>query len=153
GKLDEVCDKTGEAEACAVLKAWDGHSDVDSVGTHIFEAFVTRAPTGTALWRVQFNAKDPLNTPRGLKTSPAVVKAMQAAIDSVRDAGVSFDATWGSLQVAGDRGAPALPIGGGDGDLAGNANAVASRNPAANSDDYKPVNYGSSHIQAIAYLA
>ena len=153
GRLDEVCDKTGETEACAVLKAWDGHSDVDSVGTHLFEAFVTRAPTGTALWSVQFNAKDPLNTPRGLKTSPAVVKAMQAAIDSVRDAGVSFDATWGSLQVAGDRGAPALPIGGGDGDLAGNANAVASRNPAANTDDYKPVSYGSSHIQAIAYLA
>ncbi|MCX6402019.1 MAG: penicillin acylase family protein [Propionibacteriales bacterium] len=153
GKLDEVCARTGETQACAVLKAWDGRSDTTSVGTHLFEEFVKRAPTGTALWTVAFDAKDPLNTPRGLKTDDAVVKAMKAAIDAVRKAGVAFDATWGSLQVAGDRGAPAYPIGGGDGDLAGNANAVASRNPAANKDRYKPVSYGSSHIQAVAYLA
>ncbi|MDN5746379.1 MAG: penicillin acylase family protein, partial [Nocardioidaceae bacterium] len=153
GKLDEVCDKTGETAACKVLAQWDAHSDVDSVGTHIFEAFVTLAPTGSTLWSVPFSAKDPMHTPRGLKTSAEVVKAMQAAIDSVRAAGVPFDARWGSLQVAGDRGAPALPIGGGDGDLAGNANAVASRNPVSNTDRYKAVSYGSSHIQAISYLA
>lgn len=153
GKLDAVCAATGETQACAVLKAWDGRSDITSVGTHLFEAFVARAPTGTNLWSVPFDAEDPFSTPRGLKTGTAVVKAMQAAIDAVRAAGVPFDATWGSLQVAGDRGAPALPIGGGEGDLAGNANAVASRNPAANTARYKPISYGSSHIQAVAYLA
>ncbi|HVK29688.1 MAG TPA: penicillin acylase family protein [Nocardioides sp.] len=153
GKLDEVCARTGETQACAVLKAWDGHSDTTSVGTHLFEAFVERAPTGTNLWSVPFDPKDPLNTPRGLKTGTAVVTAMQAAIDAVRDAGVPFDAAWGTLQVAGDRGAPPLPISGGNGDLAGNANAVASRNPASNTDRYKPISYGSSHIQAVSYLA
>lgn len=153
GKLDAVCAATGETQACAVLKAWDGRSDITSVGTHLFEAFVARAPTGTNLWSVPFDAEDPFSTPRGLKTGTAVVKAMQAAIDAVRAAGVPFDATWGSLQVAGDRGAPALPVGGGEGDLAGNANAVASRNPAANTARYKPISYGSSHIQAVAYLA
>lgn len=153
GKLDEVCAKTGESQACAVLKAWDGHSDVTSVGTHLFEAFVERAPTGYNLWTVPFDPKDPLHTPRGLKTDAGVVKAMQAAIDAVRDAGVAFDAPWGSLQVAGDRGAPAYPLGGGNGDLAGNANALASRNPPSNTDRYKPISYGSSHIQAISYLA
>jgi acyl-homoserine-lactone acylase len=153
GKLDQVCDATGESEACAVLKAWDGHSDVSSVGTHLFEAFVTRAPTGSALWSVPFDPKDPLNTPRGLKTTAKVVAAMQAAIDAVRDAGVPFEATWGSLQVSGDRGAPAIPLGGGEGDLAGNANALASRDPVANTDRYKPISYGSSHIQAVSYLA
>lgn len=153
GKLDDVCAATGETQACAVLNAWDGRSDIGSVGTHLFEAFVERAPTGTNLWTVPFDAKDPLNTPRGLKADAAVVKAMQAAIDAVRAKGVPFDATWGSLQVAGDRGAPAYPLGGGNGDLAGNANAVASRNPAANTDRYKPISYGSSHIQAVAYLA
>lgn len=153
GRLDEVCAKTGETQACAVLKAWDGRSDITSVGTHLFEAFVTRAPTGTNLWTVPFDAKDPFNTPRGLTTTAPVVKAMQAAIDAVRKAGVAFDAPWGSLQVAGDRGAPAYPLGGGDGDLAGNANALASRDPAGNTGRYKPVSYGSSHIQAVAYLA
>ncbi len=153
GRLDAVCDATGETEACAVLAAWDGHSDADSVGTHLFEAFVERAPTGSALWQVPFDAEDPLNTPRGLKTTPKVVAAMQAAIDAVRAAGVPFDAEWGSLQVAGDRGAPAYPLGGGNGDLAGNANALASRDPLANTDRYKPITYGSSHIQAVSYLA
>ncbi|TWG97409.1 acyl-homoserine-lactone acylase [Nocardioides sp. J9] len=153
GRLDEVCARTGETQACAVLRKWDGRSDATSVGTHIFEEFVKRAPTGTNLWSVPFNARDPLNTPRGLKTGTAVVKAMQAAIDAVRDAGVAFDAPWGSLQVAGDRGAPPLPITGGDGDLAGNANAVDTEHPQANSDRYKAISYGSSHIQAISYLA
>jgi acyl-homoserine-lactone acylase len=88
-----------------------------------------------------------------MKTGPKVVAAMQAAIDAVRAKGVPFDATWGSLQVAGDRGAPSLPLGGGEGDLAGNANALASRSPQDNSDRYKPITYGSSHIQAVAYLA
>lgn len=153
GRLDQVCQATGETEACAVLAAWDGHSDADSVGTHIFEAFVERAPTGTALWQVRFDPEDPLNTPRGLKTTPKVVAAMQAAIDVVRSAGVPFDAEWGSLQVAGDRGAPAYPLGGGNGDLAGNANALASRGAFANGDRYKPISYGSSHIQAVSFLA
>lgn len=153
GKLNQVCNKTGETAACAVLRAWDGRSEVDSVGTHLFEAFVTRAPTGTGLWSIPFQPRDPLNTPRLMKTGPKVVAAMQAAIDAVRARGVRFDATWGSLQVAGDRGAPSLPLGGGEGDLAGNANALASRSPQDNSDRYKPITYGSSHIQAVSYLA
>jgi acyl-homoserine-lactone acylase len=37
------------------------------------------------------------------------------------------------------------------GDAAGNANALASRNPVQNADHYKPITYGSSHIQAIAF--
>jgi acyl-homoserine-lactone acylase len=65
---------------------------------------------------------------------------------------VPFGATWGSLQVAGDRGAPPIPLGGGTGDAAGNANALASRNPIQNKRKYRPVTYGSSHIQAISFL-
>lgn len=153
GKLDQVCAATGETEACRVLKEWDGHSDVDSVGTHLFEAFVREAPTGNSLWTVPFDADDPFNTPHGLKTTAQVVAAMQAVIDQVRDASVAFDAPWGSLQVAGDRGAPAYGLGGGEGDLAGNANSLVSRNPASNGGRYKAASYGSSHIQAISYLA
>ena len=153
GALDQVCDATGETMACAVLKRWDGHSDTTSVGTQIFEAFVTRAPT-TGLWLTPFDPDDPLNTPRDLNAlNPQVIAAMQDAIDSLRAAKVPFDAPWGSLQVAGDRGAPAIGLGGGEGDLAGNANALASRGPVRNRDRYKPVTYGSSHIQAISFLS
>lgn len=152
GDLDTVCDATGETEACAVLAAWDGRSDIDSVGTHIFQEFVTRAPTGAALWLTPFSAADPLNTPRDLNTiNPEVVQAMRDAIAALREAGVPFDARWGSLQVAGDRGAPRIPLGGGEGDLSGNANALASRTPVQNADAFRAVTYGSSHIQAISF--
>jgi acyl-homoserine-lactone acylase len=77
---------------------------------------------------------------------------MKDAIAFLRSKNVPMNATWGSLQVAGDTGAPPIPLGGGLGDEAGNANALASRNPVANSGKYKPITYGSSHIQAISFL-
>jgi acyl-homoserine-lactone acylase len=77
---------------------------------------------------------------------------MRDAISSLRDRGIPFDATWGSLQVAGDRGAPPIPLGGGTGDAAGNANALASRWARDNKDHYRPITYGSSHIQAVSFL-
>jgi acyl-homoserine-lactone acylase len=150
GDLDKVCQATGETAACAVLKKWDGRSRTTSVGTHIFEEFVERLPDNP--WRVPFSAADPLNTPRGLDAgNQAVVKAMRDAIASLRQRKIPFNAPWGSLQVAGDRGAPPIGLGGGMGDEAGNANALASRNPVANRKKYKPITYGSSHIQAIAF--
>src|SRR5205085_2509833 len=81
---------------------------------------------------------------------PQVVQAMKDAIASLQSRGIPFDAAWGSLQVAGDDGAPLIPIGGGEG-YAGNANAVASRLPGSHLGKYSPVSYGSSHIQAVAF--
>ena len=37
---------TGETEACRCCAAWDGHSDPDSVGTHIFEEFIEPGAAG-----------------------------------------------------------------------------------------------------------
>ncbi len=151
GALDKVCAATGETEACAVLKAWDGRSQRKSVGTHIFEEFAVRV-SGQGVWNTPFSAADPLNTPRDLNTqNPQTIAAMQSAIDSLRARKIPFDASWGSLQVAGDRGAPAIGLGGGDGGLIGNANVLSSRKPVRNGDRYKPITYGSSHIQAIAF--
>jgi len=78
---------------------------------------------------------------------------MSDAIAYLREQQIPFDATWGSLQVAGDRGAPPIPLGGGTGDTVGNANALASRWPVQNTDHYRPITYGSSHIQAISFLS
>lgn len=150
GALDKVCRATGETAACAVLARWDGRSQRTSVGTHIFEEFVQRLPEKP--WKVPFSADSPLSTPRGLDTgNQQVVKAMADAIASLRQRKIPFDAPWGRLQVAGDRGAPAIGLGGGEGDLSGNANALASRTPERNRGKYKPITYGSSHIQAIAF--
>ena len=76
---------------------------------------MTRLPTlplvGTeAYWRVPFDEADPVNTPRDLdETNPQVVQAMKDAIAYLRSKNIPMDATWGSLQVAGDTGAPADP--------------------------------------------
>ncbi|HEY9562878.1 MAG TPA: penicillin acylase family protein, partial [Nocardioides sp.] len=152
GALDATCQAAAGGDACRVLKAWDGRSDKESVGTHIFEEFVERLPA-TGIWKVPFSAADPLNTPRGLDAKNAkVVRAMTQAIEALQQAGTPMDANWGSLQVAADRGASPIGIGGGS-HAAGNANALSSVTPEQNSNAYRPVTYGSSHIQAVTFTA
>ncbi len=151
GALDTVCRSAGGGASCEVLAAWDGRSDTDSVGTHIFEAFVERLPA-EGVWRTPFQESDPVNTPRDLNAAnPQVVQAMRDALAFLESRGIAPRTPWGRLQVAGDRGARPLPIGGGTG-AAGNANAVASRWPAANRNRLTPITYGSSHVQAISFL-
>ncbi len=151
GDLQTVCESAGGGKACEVLAKWDGRSDVDSVGTHIFQEFWKRAQGVSGLWQVPFDAADPVGTPRDLnEANPLVVQAMTDALAFLDEKKVAYDAPWGSLQVAGDDGAPPIPIGGGEG-YAGNANAVASRGPVTNLDRLYPVTYGSSHIQAVAF--
>jgi acyl-homoserine-lactone acylase len=159
--LKAVCEAAGGGDACPVLEGWDRHSNKESKGYAIFEAFATRMP-GPALpiavgpdpsWKVQFDATDPVETPRDLdESNSGVVTAMKDAIASVRAKNLPIDSDWGAYQVAGDDGADPIPLGGGDGDLAGNANALASRNPVQNANHGKAVTYGSSHIQAISFL-
>lgn len=156
--LVTVCRAAEGGDACEVLASWDRMSNIDSVGNHIFEEFVKRLPSGGLLpaprvWTVPFSADDPLNTPRDLdEGSSAVITAMRDAIAALRARGVPMDASWGSLQVSADHGAPAIPLGGGLGDLAGNANALASKSPTENRDFLRPITFGSSHIQAVSFL-
>ncbi len=156
--LAKVCEAADGGDACPVLARWDRRSNVASRGNHIFEEFVKRLPkqalTGAeTYWRVPFDENDPVNTPRDLdETSSGVIEAMRGAIAYLRERKVPMNATWGSLQVAGDDGAPAIALGGGLGDQAGNANALASRNPVQNKGRFRPVTYGSSHIEAVSFL-
>lgn len=157
GDLVKVCEAADGGDACDVLAAWDLHSNVESRGNHIFEEFVKRLPTPGLLgsgniWEVRFDVNDPVETPRDLdEDNGKVIAAMRDAIAYLREQGIAMDATWGEVQVAGDRGAPAIPLGGGLGDEAGNANALASRGVKDNNGFLKPITYGSSHIQAIAF--
>jgi acyl-homoserine-lactone acylase len=157
--LVKVCEAAQGGDACDVLARWDKHSNIDSRGNQIFEEFVKRLPASGGLlpapsiWKVPFDKDDAANTPRDLdEKNPKVIAAMKDAIAYLRSEHIPMDATWGSLQVAGDRGAPPIPLGGGLGDEAGNANALITLRAVSNLDKYKPVGYGSSHIQAIAFL-
>ena len=148
GDLDKTCQAARGGSACVVLKAWDGRTNTDSVGAHIFQEFFSR--TKESRWWVKFKASDPLNTPRDLKErSYLVTRAMRQALAYLRQKGIPFDAPLGTLQVADKAGDP-IPIGGGTGET-GNANVVVSRAPVENPKELYTVNYGSSHIQAVSF--
>ena len=71
GALDTVCQAAGGGASCDVLAAWDGRSDTDSVGTHIFEAFVERLPA-QGVWLTPFSAVRPGEHPaRPQRRQPA----------------------------------------------------------------------------------
>ncbi|HEX7739959.1 MAG TPA: penicillin acylase family protein [Marmoricola sp.] len=160
GALVQLCRNAGGTKACNILAKWDKHSNLNSRGTVIFEEFVKRLPTAGLLgllpapniWKVKFDPKDPVGTPRDLNPkASAAVKAMKAALAYLASKHINLDAKWGTLQVAGDRGAPPIPLTGGLGDQDGSTNALISIAPEANKSYYKAVDYGSSHIQVIAF--
>jgi acyl-homoserine-lactone acylase len=159
--LAKVCElaEGSHTDACRAIAAWRGTSDKDEIGYVLVESFAVRLPAKPAagpdpIWHVQFDPNDPVNTPRDLvEDNDAVVTAMKGAITKIRQTGKPLNAPWGEFQVAGDDGVEAIALGGGEGDKTGNANALASRNPVQNADFAKPVTYGSSHIQAVSFLA
>ncbi len=153
GDLVDVCEAANGGTSCDVLRKWDGRSNRDSVGTHIFQEFMLRAlDANTPIWQVPFSSSDPVNTPRDLNEgNPEVVQAMSDALAYLAGKNVKPATPWGRLQVAGDEGAPPIGLGGGDG-FVGNANVVSTRLPGANKDKLIPVSYGSSHIQAVSFL-
>lgn len=60
--------------ACAALSTWDNTGNSEARGAHIWDEFWTRVeslPNRGALYAVPFDAADPLNTPRDLKSSAA----------------------------------------------------------------------------------
>ena len=147
--LQKVCEAAEGGEACTILAAWDGRSDTDSVGTHIFREFWLRTPAER--WEEPFDPERPVETPRNLdESNEDVIQAMRDALAYLEEKNVALDAKLGELQVAGDVGAPKIPIGGGDFET-GNANAVVSRTPEQNTDRLYPITYGSSHIQAVTF--
>jgi len=148
GDLGKTCTAAKGGEACTVLNDWNGRTNTDSVGAHIFQEFFTRTPESR--WKVKFSAADPLNTPRDLdERGTAVTKAMRDALAYLKAEGVPFNAPLGSLQVADKVGDP-IAIGGGTGET-GNANVVMSNAPVENPKGLYTVNYGSSHIQAVSF--
>lgn len=149
GDLQKVCEAADGGSACAVLANWDGRTNTDSRGAHLFREFWVRTPADP--WEVPFNPADPVRTPRDLdEDNSDVVDAMREAIEYLKGKNIALDAPLGQLQVAGDDGAPAIPIGGGL-HATGNANVVTTSDPGANKNRLYPISYGSSHIQAVAF--
>jgi acyl-homoserine-lactone acylase len=138
------------AEACAVLKAWDLHEDLDSKGAVLFRRFVSRLldsgapPAG--IWRTPFDANDPVNTPRDLNVDdPRVEAALRGAVDDVNGLGKGLAVTLRQVQFE-RRGDERIPIHGGPGDPEGDFNAINV--PWVPGEGYPDVPHGSSFVMA-----
>lgn len=100
------------AQACDVLAAWDLKVDLDSRGAHLFHLF---AEAGGLKFRTPFNPRDPVRTPNTLDTrNPAVLAALQTAVDRLAELRIPLDARLGDVQAETRNGVP-IPIHGGAG--------------------------------------
>ncbi len=135
--------------ACPVLRAWDLHDNLDSNGAILFRRFASRAlgavpVTGTpGLYTTQFDANDPVHTPRGLNVgNPVVERSFADAVTDLRAAGIPLDAPLRGYQYE-RRGSDKVPIHGGPGGV-GVFNAInVSWSPPSG---YPNVPHGSSFV-------
>lgn len=139
------------AAGCAVLRQWDRRMDAASAGGMLFTEFWRRAGATPNIWRVPFDAADPVGTPRGLNmTAPGgakILEALGAAVAQMRSQDLAPDAPLSDLQFV-TQGAERIPIHGGDSSI-GVLNAISSRFSSADGG-YKPWT-GSTFIQVVTF--
>jgi acyl-homoserine-lactone acylase len=139
-------------KSCDVLAKWDVTDRLTSRGALLFRRFWAHA-AGTqaaALWRVQFDPKDPVNTPRGLNTrNPQVMQAYGDALTDLAGAGIPVDAPLGQFQRDLRPDGTSTPYHGGPGTL-GVFNALNST-WNAKTGYVGPLSHGSSFIQVVAF--
>jgi acyl-homoserine-lactone acylase len=113
--LVAACRMSGQPKlkpACETLAVWDLKVDLDSRGAHLFHLF---AEGGGLKFRNRFDPTDPVRTPNTLDVAdPAVLAALEAAVDRLGDLSIPLDARLGDVQVE-TRGEERIPIHGGAG--------------------------------------
>ncbi len=90
-------------DGCAALAGWDRKSDLDSRGAHLFREFWRSARLIPGVYRVAFDAAQPVATPNGLKMADAAVAgkvwdALTQAVNTVRAAGFALNAPLRAVQ-------------------------------------------------------
>lgn len=140
------------AAACDVLRGWDRTANVDSIGMQVWTEFWEVARNIEHLYRVPFDADDPVNTPRGISMDDEEVrKAVRAALAGaqakLRAAGIDLDAPWGEVQFA-ERNGDRIPVPGGP----GRHGMFSYINTGfTNGKGYTPIEHGNSYIQVVTW--
>lgn len=109
--------------ACAVLAAWDGRYNLDSVGPVVWRellgtyVYLNDIHEGGELFATPFNPADPVGTPNTLKPAPAsgsdpLLDRLAQAVTKLGQAGISVDAPLGQTQFF-PRGDQHVPLHGG----------------------------------------
>jgi len=143
-------------KSCDVLAKWDLRDGIDSRGAVLFRRFWTRAASAPValpsnpIWKTQFSAADPVNTPRGLNTDyPPVKKAFGDALNDLAGAKIAVDDPLGKWQVDERPDGTRTSYHGGPGGL-GVFNAMAA-SWNATKGYVGPLAHGSSFIQTVAF--
>lgn len=102
GHLLTLCSDRQDMEAaCSALSGWDRRFEIGSTGAFLFATFWEDVRGQDDLWHIQFDAADPVNTPRDLITEGAKGEALMTALSkaaaSVTAAGIALDAPWGEV--------------------------------------------------------
>ncbi|WP_332762886.1 acylase [Pseudomonas koreensis] len=149
---DVGADAQAVKPVCASLKAWDGRANLDSgVGLVHFQNIMQTLQSMPDVWRVGFDPKNPLQTPRGLAVDqPAVAKALReamlASLETSTKMGLDAKTRWGDIQVV-SSGGRQTPIHGGPGTL-GIYNAMQS---VPRDDGKLEVVSGTSYLQVVSF--
>lgn len=143
-------------QACIVLNDWDRRNNLDSRGAHVFREFWRNVPfteTTDEAFNVPFDVSDPVNTPRELKITVDVRRALGDSIKFFEDRGVPLDATLGELQFNTDPAAygERIPLHGGQG-REGVFNVAEGPEPNSNGE-YNPITKGPTYMQSVTFSA
>ncbi|OYX46218.1 MAG: hypothetical protein B7Y90_16595 [Alphaproteobacteria bacterium 32-64-14] len=113
--LVAACRASGKprlAPACDALARWDLKVNLDSRGAHLFHLF---AEAGGVKFKDKFDPANAVHTPAKLDTAnPAVLAALQTAVDKLAELNIPLDAKLGDVQ-AETRNGVRIPIHGGAG--------------------------------------
>lgn len=139
------------ADACTVLSGWDRRADLDSRGAVLFREFWNVAAGLPDKWAIPFYARDPLNTPRGVKASAVgpMLTALRSAALKLMSLNIPLDGRLGDYQGETRNGAR-VPIHGAIGDIDGSYNSIHMRSDLG-PQGYRDVEWGTSYVQAVTF--
>ena len=141
-------------EGCAALQGWDYNNNIDSRGAPLFKEFWRAASEIPNVWRVPFNAADPINTPAGLNLGDSAVRdivldAFVKAVRALKKAGFRADAALGSVQFRNTNLGRIAVHGGAE--FEGVLNKVGMFGPAAVTENGFIVDFGTSYVQTVTF--
>lgn len=134
-------------EACETFRGWDQHANVSSTGYALAQAWIARLSRTPDIWRVPFDAKDPINTPRGIKhedknVAKVVREALARSVIEMQEKQIDARRPWGEIQGF-ERNGKRVPIPGGR--YVYNAMVSEEANGQAN------IRFGSSYVQLVTF--
>jgi acyl-homoserine-lactone acylase len=146
-----LCRKSGKPKlkaACDALAKWDLRVDADSRGAHLFHLF---AENRGLKWKVPFDPARPLATPNTLDVSdPAVLAALEKAVDTLAELNIPADARLGDVQQE-MRDGERIPIHGGAGPE-GVFNVISVQNDSLKPDlGWTKIRHGASWIMTVEF--